>query len=284
MARPRLIATDLDGTFLTTAKTVSPLNLAAAQRAAQLGVPLVVATGRPVRWLDVVDQLGLAHSQVIVSNGAAVYDLASRTVVRSHPLDSELALQVARELKEVIPGISFGFETPTGFGCEPESPSRQRGEPGVQEGSLEELASGLGPVIKLLGFHTELDSDALVAAAEAVVTDRLTLTHALVGDAYGMLELTASGVSKASTLAALCAEQVTTFHIADPDDIDMAANSVRFRTTGPHHAEDEQAPWIPTDGPLRVGITAGASTPNNKIGEAVARIFAIRGIDPASIT
>jgi 4-hydroxy-3-methylbut-2-enyl diphosphate reductase len=28
---------------------------------------------------------------------------------------------------------------------------------------------------------------------------------------------------------------------------------------------------------LRVGITAGASTPNNKIGEAVARIFAIRG-------
>ena len=49
MVAPRLIATDLDGTFLTTAKTVSPLNLAAAERAAQLGVPLVVATGRPVR-------------------------------------------------------------------------------------------------------------------------------------------------------------------------------------------------------------------------------------------
>ena len=61
-------------------------------------------------------------------------------------------------------------------------------------------------MIKLLGFHTELDSDALVAAAAAVVADRLTLTHALVGDAYGMLELTASGVSKASTLAALCAD------------------------------------------------------------------------------
>lgn len=90
--------------------------------------------------------------------------------------------------------------------------------------------------------------------------------------------------SNTISLAALCAEQVTTFHIADPDDIDVEANRVRFRTIGPHHAEDEQAPWIPTDGPLRVGITAGASTPNNKIGEAVARIFAIRGIDPASIT
>jgi 4-hydroxy-3-methylbut-2-enyl diphosphate reductase len=32
-----------------------------------------------------------------------------------------------------------------------------------------------------------------------------------------------------------------------------------------------------------VGITAGASTPNNKIGDAVARIFATRGIDPSAI-
>ena len=36
-------------------------------------------------------------------------------------------------------------------------------------------------------------------------------------------------------------------------------------------------------GTVRVGITAGASTPNNKIGDAVARVFATRGIDPASI-
>ena len=36
-------------------------------------------------------------------------------------------------------------------------------------------------------------------------------------------------------------------------------------------------------GPVRVGLTAGASTPNNKIGEAVGRIFATRGIDPKTI-
>ena len=30
--------------------------------------------------------------------------------------------------------------------------------------------------------------------------------------------------------------------------------------------------------PVTVGITAGASTPNNKIGETVARIFATRGV------
>ena len=42
--------------------------------------------------------------------------------------------------------------------------------------------------------------------AAAVVGDRLTLTYAMVGDAYGMIELTAPGVTKASTLALLCAE------------------------------------------------------------------------------
>ena len=37
--------------------------------------------------------------------------------------------------------------------------------------------------------------------------------------------------------------------------------------------------WLPAGGDVRVGLTAGASTPNNKIGETVARIFATRRID-----
>ncbi|AMW05681.1 4-hydroxy-3-methylbut-2-enyl diphosphate reductase [Gemmatimonas phototrophica] len=89
--------------------------------------------------------------------------------------------------------------------------------------------------------------------------------------------------SNTISLAALCAEQVPTYHIADPDDILVEDNAVRFRRIAKHHVEDTMAPWLPTNGPLRVGITAGASTPNNKIGQAVARVFAIRGIDPASV-
>ena len=83
--------------------------------------------------------------------------------------------------------------------------------------------------------------------------------------------------SNTISLAALCAEQVMTYHIADPDEIDVEGNSVRIRRVGPHHHEDEVANWLPTTGKLRIGITAGASTPNNKIGQAVARVFAIRG-------
>jgi 4-hydroxy-3-methylbut-2-enyl diphosphate reductase len=83
--------------------------------------------------------------------------------------------------------------------------------------------------------------------------------------------------SNTISLAALCAEQVTTYHIADPDEINVDGNAVRVRRVGPHHHEDEVVNWLPIDGPLRIGITAGASTPNNKIGQAVARVFAIRG-------
>lgn len=206
MTRPRLIATDLDGTFLSADRTVSPTNLAAVRRAAEVGVPFVIATGRPVRWLDVLDDLAQAHSQVIVSNGAAVYDLATHTVVRSFPLDAAVAVVVAEQLRELIPGITFGFETHTGFGCEPDSPSRQRGATGVIEGSLSELVERLGPVIKLLGFHESMTSDDLTALALDAVAGRLTMTHALMGAPYGMLELTAPGVTKAATLELLCAE------------------------------------------------------------------------------
>jgi 4-hydroxy-3-methylbut-2-enyl diphosphate reductase len=83
--------------------------------------------------------------------------------------------------------------------------------------------------------------------------------------------------SNTISLAALCAEQVPTYHIADPDEINVDGNAVRVRRVGPHHHEDEVVNWLPIDGPLRIGITAGASTPNNKIGQAVARVFAIRG-------
>jgi 4-hydroxy-3-methylbut-2-enyl diphosphate reductase len=89
--------------------------------------------------------------------------------------------------------------------------------------------------------------------------------------------------SNTISLAALCAEAVPTFHVADPDEIDVAGNRVRFRRIGATHSEAEQQEWLPRAGALRIGITAGASTPNNKIGEAVARVFAIRGIDPETI-
>src|SRR5437773_2903730 len=88
--------------------------------------------------------------------------------------------------------------------------------------------------------------------------------------------------SNTMSLAALCSETVRTFHVEDADDIDPATGTIRHRPLGAKE-EITSSDWIPSSGPVKIGITAGASTPNNKIGEAVGRIFAIRGIDPKTI-
>jgi 4-hydroxy-3-methylbut-2-enyl diphosphate reductase len=88
--------------------------------------------------------------------------------------------------------------------------------------------------------------------------------------------------SNTMSLAALCSETVRTFHVEDADNIDPDSGTIRHR---PHGAKDdvESSDWLSRTAQVRVGVTAGASTPNNKIGEAVGRIFASRGIDPKTI-
>ena len=84
--------------------------------------------------------------------------------------------------------------------------------------------------------------------------------------------------SNTISLAALCAGHVATYHVEDASAIDPAAGSLHYRRAGVQHVEDTTSSWMPATGPVRIGITAGASTPNSKIGEAVLRIFATRGI------
>src|SRR6185437_8860294 len=72
---------------------------------------------------------------------------------------------------------------------------------------------------------------------------------------------------------------VRTYHVEDATCLDAESGTIRHRPIG-SPADVETADWLAMAGPVRVGITAGASTPNNKIGDAVARIFATRGVDP----
>jgi 4-hydroxy-3-methylbut-2-enyl diphosphate reductase len=87
--------------------------------------------------------------------------------------------------------------------------------------------------------------------------------------------------SNTISLAAICADHVTTYHIEDAEAIDPELGTIRHKPIG--GAETLTERWMPEHGAVRVGLTAGASTPNNKIGDTVARVFGTRGIDPASI-
>jgi 4-hydroxy-3-methylbut-2-enyl diphosphate reductase len=81
--------------------------------------------------------------------------------------------------------------------------------------------------------------------------------------------------SNTAHLAAICQERVPTYHIEDASCVDAAGGAIRFLPAGAH-AETRREAWLPA-GPATIGITAGASTPNNKIGETIARIAATRG-------
>jgi 4-hydroxy-3-methylbut-2-enyl diphosphate reductase len=79
-------------------------------------------------------------------------------------------------------------------------------------------------------------------------------------------------------LAALCQRRgVTTYHIEDSDCIEPVEGTVRHQPVGTK-GEAVGRDWLGRA--RRIGLTAGASTPNNKIGDTVARIAATAGVDP----
>jgi 4-hydroxy-3-methylbut-2-enyl diphosphate reductase len=82
--------------------------------------------------------------------------------------------------------------------------------------------------------------------------------------------------SNTMSLARLCADHVRTFHIEDAQGIDPRSGTIRHQPVG-QKAEIGVERWL-TEATQVVGITAGASTPNNKIGEAIERILQTRGL------
>lgn len=94
-----------------------------------------------------------------------------------------------------------------------------------------------------------------------------------------MIVLGGYNSSNTNHLAHLCRQYAPTFHVEDAACIDVDDGTVRHKPVlDADAAEVRQREWLPA-APFELGITAGASTPNNKIGEAVLRILEIRGIE-----
>jgi 4-hydroxy-3-methylbut-2-en-1-yl diphosphate reductase len=83
--------------------------------------------------------------------------------------------------------------------------------------------------------------------------------------------------SNTTHLAALVETHgVPVYHIEDASCVDAAAGTIRFQPVG-QKQEVEVTGWL--GAARRIGITAGASTPNNKVGETMARIAATAGLE-----
>lgn len=83
--------------------------------------------------------------------------------------------------------------------------------------------------------------------------------------------------SNTCNLARICSERTTTYHIANPRCL-VSAEEIRYRPVGLPStgavAETIGPRWLPA-GPTTLGLTAGASTPNNIIGEVIERLEAL---------
>ena len=91
------------------------------------------------------------------------------------------------------------------------------------------------------------------------------------------LMLVVGGYNSSNTcnLARICAEKVPTFHIADPQCM-ASPTELHHRPVGAPSTtaglEMTTREWLPPTGPIVVGLTAGASTPNNIVGEVIQRL------------
>jgi 4-hydroxy-3-methylbut-2-enyl diphosphate reductase len=102
--------------------------------------------------------------------------------------------------------------------------------------------------------------------------DRQDAVIALLGDQQLDLMVVIGGYNSSNTanLARICAARLQTYHIAEPDGI-VSAVEIRHKPMGDTN-EVTSANWLPPAGPVRIGLTSGASTPDNLVGAVIQRL------------
>ncbi|HET6151407.1 MAG TPA: Cof-type HAD-IIB family hydrolase [Marmoricola sp.] len=198
----RLIATDLDGTLVHSDGTITPRTAAALVAVEEAGVDVVFVTGRPLRWArEVFDHVG-QHGFAIVSNGALVWDVAGSAPYLTRAIDPTVVLEVAERLRAAVPETYFAAETAEGIALESRFLERHPIPEGSNRGTLAEILAG--PAYKLLARHETLAAQEFWDAARAAVSDLVEVTWS---SATALLEISARGVTKASTLDLFCTER-----------------------------------------------------------------------------
>lgn len=203
MPRPRVVATDLDGTLLAHDGSLSERSRAALRAVEDSGVHVLFVTARPPRWLTgLADAIG-GHGHVICLGGAGVFEVATSLVSEVHAFGETALREVVADLRREVPGIAFGLERPDGPAFDPRFYSDE--DHVVAEAPrvpVEDLLDH--PVGKLVARHREMPDEAFFARVAETVGDRATLAFS---GAAGLAEMTAPGVTKASALERWCTER-----------------------------------------------------------------------------
>ena len=208
----RLVASDLDGTLVCPDGSISTRTVAALAACERAGILVVFVTGRPLRWMAPVAEATGHRGVAICGNGALVADLATGAVIETHAITPSTALQAAGLLRAVLPGAAFAVETLQGYRREPGFRPRLDVAAAAAPGPLPALVEDDPVVLKLLCRVPGGVADELLAAARQVLRGVAEPAHS--NSADHLLEISAPGVSKASTLALVAGERGL-----GPDDV-----------------------------------------------------------------
>lgn len=115
LAKPKLIALDLDGTLLNKQGEVSLRASQAIQALKAQGVKLVLSTGRPPRHVKALaEELDLSDL-VVVYNGAAILNFKTNNVNYRHQMSRETVLGVLQQMRKSHADVMAGMETHHGW-------------------------------------------------------------------------------------------------------------------------------------------------------------------------
>ncbi|MEU8923471.1 Cof-type HAD-IIB family hydrolase [Kitasatospora sp. NPDC048545] len=194
----RLIATDLDGTLLTSEETVSERTRAALAAATGAGALHIIVTGRSAVWArPVFDEIGYTGIAVC-GQGAQVYDAGAHKLLTSLTLDRRLAALAVEKIEAETGPLAVAANQDGLDGQVLAGPGYElligSDLPVVRVDRDGLLAS---PVSKLYVQHHALTDDALADAARRAAGDLVGVVMA----GPGVVELLPLGLSKATGLA-----------------------------------------------------------------------------------
>lgn len=230
---PSMIASDVDGTLIDDENRITERTVAVLERARAAGVELVLATGRPPRWIpEITEQLaetGAAIRYAVCANGAIVYDVLADRVAHVEALQPAELMKIADVCQELLPGCGVAAER-AGASAYDAATMPFVATPGYQHAwlnpdhvyvSAAEVTSE--PAVKMLARMPEMSSRAM---AEIVTPHLGDVAEATFSIDTGLVEFSVPGIHKASGLQWLAGERdvdaTSPIAFGDmPNDIEM---------------------------------------------------------------
>lgn len=197
MRAPRLVATDLDGTLLRSDGSISARTARLLIDVEEAGVHVVFVTARPPRWLDDLAGHVGGHGTAICGNGAFVYAVGERRVLKVHGFRHDRVRELVRDLRAHVADVTFAAERSTGLWSEPGFPHDPAHPlpPDHVERPIDDLEGAA--VGKLLVRSRTVPDEEFLERVAAIVGQR---GHVAYSGANGLAEISAPGVTKAAAL------------------------------------------------------------------------------------